>query len=462
MVDRGTTASSCSLPPLEGWAYRADESAARKAISTAIAPSERGAQWEPLSDECPLSRKETFKLLFDAYAGADHGLVLTFSHDDYLNNVGGVQNCIGDEQISLQAEGWAFAQFSPNSPKPALAVESSLSQSFLLANVNGKRAGLVVMSDVLWAVRELRKSSTELRCIVHHLMGYAPEHLSLVAQACGDHTKTFVWIHDLFSLCPTFTLLRNEAQFCHAPALTSAACGICHAGPDRADHVRRVRNFFDATVPVILAPSQTILDFWRSHQGYQHTEAHVVPPCTIEFQCDAPAFQMQRPLKVAFIGAPMYHKGWHVFEALARWHANDQRYEFYHLGWHDAQVPGIKFIKTGVSNKDRSAMLHAMTRASIDVSINWSLCYESFSFTTHEALAAGAYVIARKDAGHVGKVLSREYAESGLLLTSDIELSALFADGEIRKRVSKSRRRFGTLHYGRGTTPVLMRETGCA
>lgn len=462
MVSRGVAESSPSLLAQEGWAFRAEESAVRKAINTAIAPSERGVMWKPLSDGHPLSTEETFKLLFDAHASAIRGLVLAFSHDDYLTNVGGVQNCIGDEQVSLQVEGWAYVHFCPNAPKPSLAVESSLSQFCCIANVDGKRAGLVLMSDVLSAARKLGKSGAELRCIVHHLMGYSPEHLALVAQACGSHTKPFVWIHDLFSLCPTFTLLRNEATFCHAPALTSPACGVCHAGPDRSEHVRRVRNFFDATQPIVLAPSQTILDFWSSHHGYQRTDAHVVPPCSIEFHCDAPTYLPQRPLKVAFLGAPMYHKGWHVFEALARWHATDARYEFYHLGRHDVQVPGIRFIQTGVSAKDRSAMLRSVTEANIDAVINWSLCFESFSFVTHEALAAGTYVIARKDAGHVAPVLSTQYAESGLLVGSEIELNALFADGEIRKLVSTSHRRFGTLHYGRGTTPVLTQETGCA
>jgi hypothetical protein len=314
----------------------------------------------------------------------------------------------------------------------------------------------------LWAVRELRKNGTELRCIVHHLMGFAPEHVALVAQACGAHTKPFVWIHDLFSLCPTFTLLRNDASFCNAPALASAACGVCHAGSDRTGHVRRVRKFFDTTVPVVLAPSQTIFDFWRTHHGYQHAEARIVSPCSVEFLCDAPVYCVQHPLKVAFLGAPVYHKGWHVFEAIARWHAGDDRYRFFHLGHRDVQVPGVEFIETSVSNKDRLAMLRSVTEEGIDVSLNWSLCYESFSFATHEALAAGTYVVSRVGSGHVAHLLSTTYAESGLLLTSEIELGALFASGEIKTLVSKSRRRFGTLHYGRGTTSVLTQETVCA
>lgn len=458
----GDKIETCNCMPNEGWSYHTQDSAARRAIAAAVAPSERGIGWGRLSNDPPLSTEQTLQLLRNAHASAVQGLVLSFSHDDYVTNVGGVQNCIGDEQIALQAEGWSYLHFCPNVPKPSLAEQSSLSQNVCVVNLNGKRAGLVLMSDLLLAVRELSKSRAELRCIVHHLLGYAPEHLSLIAQACGAHTKPFVWIHDLFTLCPTFTLLRNEATFCNAPPATSAVCGICHAGQDRVVHMQRVQQFFETTVPVVLAPSETIVEFWRSRYGYKHAEVHIVEPCSIEFVCDAPAYSAGRPLKVAFLGAPAYHKGWHTFEAIARWHARDPRYEFVHLGWHDAQVPGVQFIKTGVSREDRSAMVRAVSEAGIDVSLNWSLCFESFSFTTHEAIAAGAYVISRRGAGHVARLLSTTYVESGLLLASEIELSALFADGEIRKLVATSRRRFGVLHYGRGASSVLTRETVCA
>src|SRR5262249_6680756 len=153
--------------------------------------------------------------------------------------------------------------------------------------------------------------------------------------------------------------------------------------------------FFDDAKAVVAAPSRTILQFWQEKGGYAHSRAVVIAPSRIEFDGARPPRASDRPLRVAFIGTPIYHKGWDVCETVCRWHYKDERYDFHHLGSRDMKVPGVTFRQVTVTPDDRTAMARAVRDSEIDVVINWSACFESFSFTTQESIAAGAFIVAR-------------------------------------------------------------------
>jgi hypothetical protein len=446
----------------DGWSCRTRENHAKRMIMTAVSPAVRSVGWGKILNDEPLSRSALRSALLDVTRNSGLGLVLSFSHDDYLNVGGGVQNCVGDEQAALARQGWNYLHICPNEPKPLLGKYAEASEVTCIANLNGTRLGVVVLADLIEALAQVKSEGVSMRSVVHHMLGFAPEHILAAIEACDSEYPPLVWIHDLFTLCPTSTLLRNQVTFCNAPPVSSAVCGVCHAGGDRVEHVERVRRFFARTCPIVLAPSATILDFWLSHAGYEHAQTHVLPPCEISFERDAPAYTKDAPLRVGFLGAPHFHKGWFTFESLARWHARDPRYEFFHLGWETLEVPNVTFVRTAVTYQDRSAMVRATVEQGIHVAINWSMCFESFSFTMYEALAAGAYVLARRGAGNVAREVSSTFADRGSTVGSEIELSALFEEGGIREMVGQSRRQYGTLSYSNQTGGVLVQGGGGA
>ena len=56
----------------------------------------------------------------------------------------------------------------------------------------------------------------------------------------------------------------DDLAFCGGPPETSSACMICAHGAGRQRHLTRLRAFFAAVSPVVLAPSRLALDFWKS------------------------------------------------------------------------------------------------------------------------------------------------------------------------------------------------------
>ena len=84
----------------------------------------------------------------------------------------------------------------------------------------------------------------------------------------------------------------------------------------------------------------------------------------------------------------------------------------------------------------------------------WSLCRETFSFTTHEAAAAGAAILTGPDSGNVAAFV--ESTGLGEVIANEAALFDLFETGEIT-RLARARRTptLADLAYSRLTIDLL-------
>ena len=55
-----------------------------------------------------------------------------------------------------------------------------------------------------------------VECVVHHLMGHIPELILDLLRVTGAQ-RPVAWVHDFFTLCPSYTLMRNDVAFCGGP-----------------------------------------------------------------------------------------------------------------------------------------------------------------------------------------------------------------------------------------------------
>jgi hypothetical protein len=165
---------------------------------------------------------------------------------------------------------------------------------------------------------------------------------------------------------------------------------------------------------------------------------------------------------VAHLGGRNLIKGWEVFERLLDRHTNDARYEFFQMGVQGGAPAraGLQTVGVEVQAHDRSAMVRAVSEHDIDVVICWSMCSETFCFTAHEALAGGAFVIARRDAGNVWPAVASNAPDQGIALDTEAELFALFAGNDLADLLSRPRLQ-GTLVPGRGSVDWLDGTARC-
>jgi hypothetical protein len=373
----------------------------------------------------PASRDDLVRRLA-ALGPALADLHLTVSHDDAFRHVGGLQLCVQREHAAFAAQGVSGLHLYPVDTWPTLREDGGGPVGVSLA---GEAWGAWTAQDVGAALAETLPAAGRRTFALHSLLGHDPAAVEKVLHA-GGFAKGVFWLHDFASLCAGVHLMRDDLVDCGAPPAASAACGVCLYGPRRALHADAHRRLIEAFGLEVLAPSQVALDLWRRASGMTEVPARVLPLAALGEVTDALAPpSSEGVLRVAFLGAPVPHKGWDVFRDLVERFAGDPRYAFVQFGAQGAGYAGMAFVEARVSAAAPNAMRDALVREGADVALAWSLCAETFGFTALEAAAAGAAVLTGPDSGNIAAQVASGLP--GRVFADEAALFAAFETGEV-------------------------------
>ena len=352
-------------------------------------------------------------------------LHLSFSHDDYIANVGGVQLCLQYEAARMAARGLDHLHLHPATPWPVLRRGEA---GALSVSLNGEALGVFGAEAVAAGLAAARTGGRGRSSFaIHNLLGHKVDEVLAILEGAGLETG-FFWLHDFTSLCAGYQLLRNDVQDCGAPAPDSAACGICLYGPARMPQVAEYERLFRKLRLAVVSPSQNALDFWRASWSYPTVGQIVHPHAALTRPHRAPAAK-DGPLRLAFLGMPSPSKGWPIFAELAASHAADPRYKFLHLGSRRDPRAMVEHHPISVSLDDPRAMQHAVERLEVDVAVIWSIVRETYCFAAYEAVAAGAAIVTGPDSGNVAAFV--ESSGHGRVLADEAALGRALATGEL-------------------------------
>jgi hypothetical protein len=373
-----------------------------------------------------------------AFAASKSGLAdlhVTFSHDDYTTNLGGVQLCLQRESRRVGDLGRDHLHIFPGLAWPTVRTLANEAPVGVLWNevlVGYFPPALVAQAfgAALAGVAPGRRSFA-----IHSLLGHAAQDVLALLAAAGLHDG-FFWLHDFASLCGGYHLLRDDVADCGAPPPESPACTICVYGETRRAHIGAHARLFEGLSLTVVAPSQVALDTWRAGGEFPHAGEVVHPHATLTPAGPAPA--RPGPFRFAYLGVPAPHKGWPIFRDLALRFAGDPRYAFLYLGKQPMLGLPIEAHPVSVSEDDPLAMRDAVQALGVDAAMIWSLCRETFSFTAHEAVAAGAAVVTGPDSGNVAAFV--EAQGHGRVLPDEAALAVLFETGEILE-LARARRK---------------------
>lgn len=380
--------------------------------------------------------------------------VISVSHDDYVLSVGGIQNIIGDELAEFRNRGIGYLHLCSARPIRWLADASSGDDFVFALRLDGEALGRANGATLQQALKRLGANGSRGMWVIHHLMSHSPELIEKLIGANSARQPLF-WTHDYFALCPSYTLLRNDTSYCGAPPVSSAACEICAYGKERPVHQERIQAFLRAVRPSLVAPSQSALELWCRAGGVEVPHKHVLQPAKLA-QSDRMWAEASRPrLRIGYLGSQVFHKGWDIYQRLAEAFQTDERYEFFQLGTPGATPSFIHHIPVKVGASGRDAMVHAIARQDIDVVVCWSIWPETFCFTAHEAMAGGAFVVARRGQGHVNAAIHAHAPAASRNVDDEEELQRYFRSGEALIDVARSSRRHGCLVPSQGSAELL-------
>ncbi|GJD37372.1 hypothetical protein [Methylobacterium aerolatum] len=389
----------------------------RNAILNATTAEKKSENWRKNGNIAAIGADALFHKLNRQMPSVRFGLVVSMSHDNYLESTGGIQIYLADEQAAFNFVGWCHLHISPVHPLPGFSSETDPQKFLIQVNLNGKSVGVTNIDSLAIAVRNIRPTYADgVKYIIHSLIGTNPEIASSFADTSGVG-DVFFFVHDFSALCSNFTLLRNDGEFCNAPAINSNSCDTCVYREERRYYLARFENYFNTFKPTMVFPSQIASKFWNQHSPFSYRTENVVceHASLIELGQNknnfgsAEAKEQPLRLRIAFVGAPVRHKGWNEFERLVLDAKTLELADFYLFSRElPVYMPQcIRHVPVNVSGDDRSAMVTALKSESIDIVFMWSLCFETFSFVTLEAIAAGCFVLGRAASGNVGHFIKR-------------------------------------------------------
>jgi glycosyltransferase involved in cell wall biosynthesis len=357
--------------------------------------------------------------------------VISTSHNSYLKFTGGVQLYAAHEQKSFSSKQTSYLHLFPNT---FLEYLPEGNDEFIVGmNLDGEYLGISNISTVLNALNSM-DGVTLADIHIHHLMGFQLDAIQQILEF-GSHRAEF-WLHDFFSICPSYHLLRNDIEYCSAPDINSNACSICKYVELRKQQLPALQHLFEENELRVFAPSNFVLDLWKEKFPYKNITSEVAPLITLNWTKPIPVDKSKRRLRIGFLGYPMEHKGWNTWMNLIEACAADDRYQFFHFSWAEGTPGNYQRIQVAVTPENPNMMLDKLNQENIDVAILWSIVPETFSFTLHEALAAGCIVITNKKSGNIQDFL-RRFPQYGIVLDSEKELIDFFAGDELVVRVKR-------------------------
>lgn len=302
--------------------------------------------------------------------------------------------------------------------------------------INGSVNLKVTIDDLDVLIKFLSEKSHECTFNLH---GKVHSESSAVARIASYAIKKRYFVHDYSFVCSSYTLLRNDIEYCAAPPPSSNLCKTCIAGSGRSQYLSEHRELLVENQFTVISPSGVAAEIFS--QTFSPIKIKTRPHLNFS-QLTKPQKYIPRENKkyrVAFTGHSARHKGWDLFEEFTRHVASRNDFDCFHLG-NGPQVKNVEFIKVDAI-KGGSDMLNALVENEIDVVFQWSLQPETYGLVTAEALAAGCLVITHPGSGNP-RQMAKEYNrilsyENFDQLLESHDSGALEAEVTRRKNVEK-------------------------
>ena len=389
-------------------------------------------------------------------------IVLSISHDNYKNIIGGTQLCIQLEEQQALQRGWTYLNVHPWQPLPILASTSNKNDPLVALVLNGQVIGCCYPSVLTAALQKvIDNKNLVVYTVIHSLLGHSIDYVKKWVRL-NKNKRCWIWLHDFFTLCPSYSLQRNNISFCNAPELDSNACNICNYGDERVSHLAQMKDLFTNVLATIISPSEFTKKLWLSKLENDKYEVIVLPHMELKWtDCEKHPFAaIEKPISIGYLGGKVYHKGWYIFEKLVNMFGAHSKFKFYYFGNQTHQMTGVQNVNVSVSSSDPLSMVNAVAEIELDFVLNWAIWPETFSFTAHEAIAGGAHVLTNTISGNVASIVSK--TEMGTIFNDENELFSFFNQGIVEQTAKKMRAlnaaRDCHPRFSEMTIPLLIKE----
>lgn len=292
---------------------------------------------------------------------------------------------------------------------PVRKGKNKLGFSYFGILVGKKFTKVCSQRQILSLVKNLRKEDILIKQIfLHHLINVDLEKtLAIINEA---RAKTIsVYLHDFYTACLQYNLLKNDKIYCGGATLSRAKCMDCKYYPEAEEHKRKISTFFNniqAEEIEFIAPSEIVEVIWKEAYPQFSDRIKLIPHvcCKDEYRRK----KDNEVLRIAFVGSQTENKGWEKWkECSDKIIQKNLRVDLYYFGENRDRREGITSVYVSTQKMGKEAMIFALRENNIDIAVLFSGCPETFSYTYYEATAAGCYIITNNMSGNIARMVER-------------------------------------------------------
>lgn len=324
--------------------------------------------------------------------------IFVMSHSDYLHSLNGTEKYIFEQQCYLEQQGVEMIQAFP--------IDNRVGVNYL-----GKFLGHYKLEHLLELIAD--KSRRIVTAYIHHLWRWPEDQYPVLIKELSNQKVNLVFfIHDFFTCCPSIFMMYKD-EHGERPCTenlqlqrTGAACANCYYYSSITSWRNSFRKLFKYADKVIV-PSQFVYNLITaiypelSRKTMIHGHLRLGQKVSKEVKN-----YTNRRMKIAFLGQKYLQKGLATWQTIYSNPRLQEIYEFYHIGCtHDydqVQSFAYSFLEDGTM-----AATNLLVEKEIDLVLLWSTVPESYSYTLHEAMAAGIPVVTSQTTGNIFEVVSK-------------------------------------------------------
>lgn len=327
-----------------------------------------------------------------------NNLIITFTHSNYLEQASGTEKFIRTLSKRLQSDGYNHLVFF------------SIKTKFLYKTVgviyNDCFVGVFKYDAIQMVIDSYcynnRLSVTEV--MIQHLRDHDIE----ILKACIYQLKVPVafFVHDLYSICPSETMVSSEGRYCEQ-FRPSEACRFCDYADKAINHYYKMNDFLNSIgkyLVLVICPSTFLKEKW-CNAFPDFLRIAIVRPHNI--LSGFTNYNLSSyPIKIAFCGAQLRNKGFTEWERFCELVRSDARFRLFYLGKGNKEIEGVINIYVNNASQGENAMREAIKLNKIDCAFVWPLCPETYSYVYDELSLNGVFILTNKISGNIAVQVS--------------------------------------------------------
>ena len=334
--------------------------------------------------------------------------IVSISHSYFKFGIGGTEKLINDQYNILRREGYGYIHIYPIDKNATIEdnVSPEIRAKLVGLDINTQKIGFFTPQFIEEFLKNLGHFGRKIQEYhIHHLLFFQLDDILRIVEA--QRTPVRFYLHDYYTVCRDFNMLRNGKQFCGYGRPGEEKCAGCTNYEKSKEFIREMRHFLEriADRTIFVAPSEAAKKVWGSAYPEYENRIEVLEHLKLEGSYtgnkDKRCFE-ERKIRVAYVGYQSVNKGWLEWERLCKTlEEKEKDYEFFHFGASEDQYEFITKVPVSFQAEGPNAMIDKLRAYHIDIAYLWSVWPETYSFTYFESFAANAYIVTTNLSGNI-------------------------------------------------------------